>query len=285
MPQAVEVVGKDELGPLHRNLPIIVSFEDDSGRTVYYKKHGEGSTPNRNEAWVYKCIECYGRRALDPANAQYEIMPDGTPLGYLEDPGPYQPAQPAVPIPLIERKLVPTAVDMLKLAPKNPVARAYVQAAVRLPVPEELETYEAVAEWFEKNYTPPATPTSPAPAARRPAPQLAIEIPYTEDVSGQCTYTAQVHGTIIDAVDVDDLIQLIEDNNCEDMDDLVSAVVGSANSEGEQNVGAEGNYNYENYENTGSFGVEPEPDRRELAERLHDFLAEHSPETLESLGG
>jgi hypothetical protein len=98
----------------------------------------------------------------------------------------------------LEQAMSNTVIELLKVAPTNPVARAHALSQLKIPIPDEHQTFEAIKEWVEMNITPKAgrgVPSQVYPSvagrAARPTEAFRIDAAVSERQSGTCPLGVQ----------------------------------------------------------------------------------------------
>ena len=126
----------------------------------------------------------------------------------------------------LEQAMSNTVIELLKVAPTNPVARAHALSQLKIPIPDEHQTFEAIKEWVEMNITPKTgrgVPSQVYPSvagrAARPTEAFRIDAAVSERQSGTCRWVCNASGSGSVPIMVADLDSAVED--AESLEDVV----------------------------------------------------------------
>ena len=197
-------------------------------------------------------------------------------LAALNSTAPIAAPQPEKKIPHIARCLTSHTLGLLKLGPKNPQVRALVQAELKVPLPDEVDTWEKIVEWGETKVNE-IKPTLAAPRK-----DFAIQVCRTVRESGRCSFTRSrsYHGGF--GIVREKFAAMLADSNsigdlCERLSDHIMNELPGCMSTG----------------NARFFDYEADPDDEEVEEddtspemlqgRVINWLATNLPEEYERL--
>lgn len=178
-------------------------------------------------------------------------------------------------------------IELIGLAPQNPVVRGLILAQTgRMPGPERL-TFEAIKEWVETTcQKKPRLSTSPAP---RVLEGISLTVEFSQSESGTATYTVPRSGSAEFTLDGEELLTLVQRaiEAGEDLDGLIELIAQEIHDEAWHRCDPElddaGDYDYGQHECTDTEDASVEFSRGRLRERLLGFLRERHPALLEEL--
>ncbi len=174
-------------------------------------------------------------------------------------------------------------IELIALAPKNPVVRGLILAQTRhLPGPE-CETFEQIKDWVET--------TCEKKVANRPitGDGISIKVEFSEKECGTAHYSVPRFGTDEFRLDPEELFELIQkvtdiggtlDEVVEKISDLINE---EAWSRCEPDLDDNGDYDYEGHDCVGNENAEISFLRSQVEERVTAFLRDVHPELLEEL--
>jgi hypothetical protein len=178
----------------------------------------------------------------------------------------------------VDKILGSSLVDLLKLSPLNPAARAKVMAAVGQMPPLEMDTWDKIKEWVEKTHKPPAPPSKPA---RRES--FGVPMAFTEHKRGTCRYSATLNGSDNYNFTLDMIVEMIADEELKSVEDLAEFIRGFSEENSldcEPNMETDGDsYSYDDYDPGDSDGREccMDEGQHTTEERLARYLRTHLP--------
>ena len=153
--------------------------------------------------------------------------------------------------------------------------------------PDELDTFEKLKDWVEKNFFASAFPITPAKnlGIRPPArPQPRIEIGFTasETEVGRCSYSVDRSGAFNHEVTVSELTDWIAEGK--DIGEILDEIEEAARND-DWDMETDGDYSYDDHESQDStnFIFERNTSEERAIERIRSLLSQHAPESLETL--
>lgn len=109
-------------------------------------------------------------------------------------------------------------VELLKLAPLNPTARARVMAVIGQMPPDEMDTWEKIKEWIQTTYEPRPLPPDPSDDPGG----FDVIVDFSRRESGTCRYSCTSSGSASYHVSADEIQELLDDNDVDSFSELVS---------------------------------------------------------------
>jgi len=176
-------------------------------------------------------------------------------------------------------------IELIGLAPRNPVVRGLILAQTRqLPGPE-CATFEQIKAWVE---TTCVKPTRPPNAGRSQAGDgFSVKVEFSETEYGRAHYSVGRSGSAeftLDADEVLDLVQKAIDHATginAVVDQLAELIDAEAWDRCEPNLDDYGDYEYDEHDSSDSGNGAVEFSRTQVRDRLLTFLRERHPELLE----
>jgi hypothetical protein len=177
----------------------------------------------------------------------------------------------------IEKVLQPTVLELLKLAPANPVARAHALNNLKRALPDECKTFDEIKAWVELNCEP-KSPISPAtaPSTRRRNTAFEIEVSSSEIESGTASYTCSRSGCNDVPITVEEIEEAL--NNATDLEGVVDALEEVIREKAGEYISMESSdFEYDNEELTGSDDYSTEWSRRTLMRLVGEWISDNRP--------
>lgn len=175
-------------------------------------------------------------------------------------------------------------IELIGLAPKNPVVRGLILSQTRkLPGPE-CETFEQIKEWVETTCNKTIRPVVSRSHAED---GFAVDVEFSETEHGRAHYSVQRSGSDEFKLDADELLAFVQEAIADEegMDAVVGKIAELIDSEAwercEPNMEDYGEYDYDDHDNNDTSGSEIGFSRNAVRERLTHFLRERHPELLE----
>ena len=180
-------------------------------------------------------------------------------------------------------------IELIGLAPRNPVVRGLILAQTRkLPGPD-CETFEQIKVWVETTLDPRAGGGHLAKAAGLAGDGFTVKVEFSETECGRAHYSVGRSGTDEFALDADEVIDLVQkaiDNEAwidGVVDKLSELIEDNAWDRCEPNLDDYGDYEYDDHETSDSGNAVVEFSRTQVRDRLLGFLRERHPDLLEEL--
>ena len=178
-------------------------------------------------------------------------------------------------------------IELITLAPKNPVVRGLILAQTRKMPGDECETFEQIKEWVETTCEKKARPANSNRTPSRDG--IVIKVDFSETEYGRAHYSVPRSGSDEFALDADELLAFVreaidDDDGLEGVIDKIATMIDEdAWNRCEPNLDDCDEYNYEEHDSGGSENSEIEFSRTQIRDRLLAFLRERHPELLEEL--
>ncbi len=176
-------------------------------------------------------------------------------------------------------------VDLLKLTPLNPTARAKVMAVMGQMPPTEADTWDKLQDWVKETHKLKAAST---PAAPQKKPEFTIALQFRDVETGGCHYSVTRNGESNESVSLQDIARIIEEKDCDGVDRLVSELVEYVKEDVEtpdMDWGDDCEYDDHDANDTTDFDVSCRHSRDRIAAQLTQYLQANAPaETLRRLG-
>jgi len=187
----------------------------------------------------------------------------------------------------IEEVFASPFIELIALAPRNPVVRGLILAQTRkLPGPE-CETFEQIKHWVETTCEKRARPLN-APHARS-GNGITIKVEFSETENGRAHYSVSRSGSDEFALDADELLDLVREAIADEegLDEVVEKIADEIDDNAwnrcDPNLDNYGDYDYEDHDAGDSSDSTTEFSRTQIRDRLLVFLREQHPELLEEL--
>lgn len=241
-----------------------------------------------------KCKKCgqFGRR-IEKDN------PEGLPEGWYCDACKRHSEQKCA----VEQMLTPALIEMVKEAPMNPTIRAHIHCAVKVPVPEDLDTWEKIKRWIEFKFVAPNWSPLEWRSFRDNA-VMAPAIDFAEDIvvanngvsamvrctdweKGTCNYSGGRSGTGRYHLDPDDIFDIAQ--NSESMTDFLSECadrIREIAAEDPPDMDCSEGYDYDDHNTTEleDFSATIRENERFFTD-LQNWLRNRYPEAYHALNG
>lgn len=178
-------------------------------------------------------------------------------------------------------------IELLGLAPRNPVVRGLILAQTgQMPGPERT-TFEQIREWVEttcnKNLRLRNQPTVQA------AEGISVTVEFSETENGRAYYSVDRSGSAEFALDADELVEMVREaiEANAGLDGVIEMIAGRINDDAwdrcEPDLNDYGEYEYDEHNSGDSSNGNTEFSRTQIRERLREFLRERHPQLLEEL--
>lgn len=178
-------------------------------------------------------------------------------------------------------------IELIGLAPMNPVVRGLILSQTRkLPGPE-CETFEQIKDWVETTCHKIIKP--PAPSRSGAGDGFAVNVEFSETEHGRAHYSVARSGNDEFKLDADELLQFVQEaiddsEGIAEIVDKIAELIGSETWERcETDLDSYGDYDYDDHDCNDTTDSNIEFSRSTLRDRLLVFLREHHPELLEEL--
>lgn len=178
-------------------------------------------------------------------------------------------------------------IELIALAPKNPVVRGLILSQTRkLPGPE-CETFEQIKAWVEttcdRRFRPPNETRAPSGDG------IVIKVEFSETENGRAHYSVSRSGSDDFALDEDELLDMVREviGAGGGVDAVVERIAQEIDDEAwdrcDPSLDNYGDYDYEEHDSGDSSNAEIEFSRAQVRDRLLGFLRRNHPDLLEDL--
>ena len=178
-------------------------------------------------------------------------------------------------------------IELIGLAPRNPLVRGLILAQTgKMPGPER-ETFEQIKEWVEttcdkKLRSPNATRTSGQDVIR-------IPVEFSETEYGRARYSVARSGTDEFALDADELLEMVQTAIADEagldgvIDKIAEKIDADAWNRCDPSLDNYGEYDYDEHDSNDSGNSDTEFSREQARDRVRAFLRDRHPDLLEEL--
>jgi hypothetical protein len=181
-------------------------------------------------------------------------------------------------------------IELIGLAPRNPVVRGLILAQTgKMPEPERT-TFEQIKDWVETTCDKKVRPANQTNGTRTPSRDgIVIKVEFSETEYGRANYSVPRSGSDEFALDADELLEMVQAavDSAEDLDEVIEKIAGLIDEDAwnrcDPNLEDYGDYDYDQHESDDSGNSEIEFSRDQIRDRLLAFLRERHPNLLEEL--
>jgi hypothetical protein len=178
-------------------------------------------------------------------------------------------------------------IELIGLAPKNPVVRGLILAQTRKMPGSECETFEQIKEWVEttcdKKIRPPNGTRTPSRDG------IVIKVEFSETEHGRAHYSVPRSGTDEFALDEDELLEMVREmiDSGDGIDGVIDKIAEEIDDNAwnrcDPNMDACGDYDYDEHDSNDSGDSAVEYSKTQIRDRLLAFMQERHPGLLEEL--
>ena len=185
----------------------------------------------------------------------------------------------------IEEVFARPFIELIGLAPRNPVVRGLILSQTGKLPGSERETFEQIKEWVETTCDKRLRP----PNANHSEEAFAVNVEFAETEYGRAGYSVPRSGSDEFNLNTDELLDMVQKaiDDGEGMETVVDNIRELINSEAwdrcDPNLDDYGDYDYEDHESTDSGNTSVEFSTTQVRDRLQRFLRERHPELLEEI--
>ena len=178
-------------------------------------------------------------------------------------------------------------IELIGLAPRNPVVRGLILAQTgKMPGPERV-TFDQIKEWVETTCAPRVGGghQTKVPAADG----ISVTVEFSETENGRAYYSVDRSGSAEFALDADELVEMVQEaiEANAGLDGVIETIAGRINDNAwdrcEPDLNNYGEYEYDEHNSGDSSNANTEFSRTQIRERLREFLREQHPQLLEEL--
>ncbi len=178
-------------------------------------------------------------------------------------------------------------IELIVLAPRNPVVRGLILAQTRKMPGAECETFEQIRDWVETTCEKKArSPNQPAVHA---AVGITVTVEFSETEYGTANYSVNRSGEGEFEIDGDELLEMVRKaiDDGEGMDGVINRISEEIESDAwnrcDPSLEDYGEYEYENYDSNDTDNSREQFSRTQIRDRLREFLRQRHPQLLEEL--
>ncbi|MBE0542259.1 MAG: hypothetical protein IH623_12800 [Verrucomicrobia bacterium] len=187
----------------------------------------------------------------------------------------------------IEEVFCPPFIELLALAPRNPIVRGLILAQTRQQPGRECATFEQLKDWVETT----CNKRIPAPNARATSAGAGIDITveFSETENGRADYSVTRSGRDTFQVGAETLLEIVQDaiesggGLDEVVDLLADKIEDDAWSQCNPDLDNYGDYDYNDHDSTGSEDRETDYSKEDIRTAVLAFVRERHPELAAEL--
>jgi hypothetical protein len=176
-------------------------------------------------------------------------------------------------------------IETLKLSPNNPTLRAHMMRNLKIMPPGELDTFEKLKEWVEKNFPPLPQMMASAPTRQPTARGPELELTYlaSDTERGVAYYSVGRSGMTKSRVNLADLEEWINEDI--DMADLIQRLQEDAVDNDDSDMSWDGDPEYTEHgpDDSSNYFCVAEGGNAAVETNVRNFLESHAPHLLERL--
>ena len=182
----------------------------------------------------------------------------------------------------------PGFIELLRLAPNNPLVRALLLRFTGQRPGPECATFAQLQEWVELHCEQRIT-TPGQRRGDRAAGGIVINVEFSETEYGRADYTVTRSGSDTFRVEAAELMQLVQDAIASGggLDEVVELVADKIDDDGwnqcNPNLDNYGDYSYDDHDSTGSDDSETDYSKEEIRNAVLAFVRERHPELAAEL--
>ena len=178
-------------------------------------------------------------------------------------------------------------IELISLAPKNPVVRGLILAQTRRMPGSDCETFEQIKEWVETTCKKKARQSS-LPAVRA-AEGISVTVEFSETEYGSASYSVNRSGSDEFEINADELLEMVREavDDGEGLDEVIEKISSLIDEDAwnrcEPDLDDYDEYNYDNHDSNDTDNQREQFSRVQIRERLREFLRQRHPQLLEEL--
>ena len=178
-------------------------------------------------------------------------------------------------------------IELITLAPKNPVVRGLILAQTRKLPGAECETFEQIKEWVETTCDKKLRPTHSSHPPSREAFTLTVEFSETEH--GRAHYSVDRSGSDEFALEEDEVLEMVRKtiDDGDGLEEVINKISDKVDEDAwnrcDPSLDNYGDYDYEDHDSGDSNNLAIECNKTQIRDRLRVFLRERYSELLEEL--
>ncbi len=176
-------------------------------------------------------------------------------------------------------------VELLKLTPLNPTARAKVMAVMGQMPPTDADTWDKLQDWVKETHKVKSA-TTPAKPVKKP--EFTIALQFSDVETGTCRYTVRRSGESNEKVSLEKIASLIEEKDFRSVEQLVRELIEYVKADAETpDMDWNEHVDYANHDcsDETNFDVSCGDSHDRITSQLTQYLVNNMPpETLRRLG-
>jgi hypothetical protein len=180
-------------------------------------------------------------------------------------------------------------IELLRLAPRNPLVRALVLRRTGQALPPECDTFESLQDWLEQHCDRRSLLRASQSHSAHRTGGIVINVEFSETEYGRADYTVNRSGHETFRVEAETLVEIVQDAIASGggLDEVVELVAGKIDDEAwqqcEPSLNDSGDYTYDDHESTGSEDSETDYSKEEIRNAVLAFVRERHPELAAEL--
>jgi hypothetical protein len=184
----------------------------------------------------------------------------------------------------IEEVFTASFIELLTMAPRNPVVRSLVLALTRRMPPPECQNYEQVKDWIETNCKKRLHKAGPGSSEG-----IHISVNFSDKEYGRASYSVNRYGMDDFQLDADELLESVRDvlDSGQKLDALITQIVDKieecAWERCDPALDDYGDYDYSDHDQDDTEHSKVEFSKPQVRERVVAFLQEYHPDLWEEL--
>jgi|CZKV01.1.fsa_nt_gi hypothetical protein len=178
-------------------------------------------------------------------------------------------------------------IELIGLAPRNPVVRGLILAQTGKMPGAERQTFEQIKEWVETTCEKKMRQTNSSRTPSRDG--ISVVVEFSETECGRAHYSVDRSGSAEFALDADELLEMVQQaiDSEDGLDQVVEKIAEKIDEDAwnrcDPNLDNYGDYDYSDHDSNDSGNSTTEFSRTQIRDRLLVFLRERHPDLLEEL--
>lgn len=181
-------------------------------------------------------------------------------------------------------------IELIALAPMNPVVRGLILAQTRRMPGAECETFEQIKEWVETTCERKVRPPGQTNGRRTPSRDgIVIKVEFGETEHGRAHYSVNRSCSEDCAFDEDELLAYVQEaiDDGHGLDEVIEKIAEEIDDNAwnrcDPSLEDYGDYDYDEHDAGDSDNSSVEFSKTQIRDRLLTFLQQHHPQLLEEL--
>jgi hypothetical protein len=178
-------------------------------------------------------------------------------------------------------------IELLQLAPANPLVRAWLLKLCGKQPPGEVLTFDSLKDWIEFNCVKRIKPTFASHSHQTDG--ISIDVEFAETEYGRCNYSVNCSTNEPFELTEAELLEIVQDtiDDGGGLNSVVESVAEKIEDEAwercEPSMSDYGDYDYDNHDSQGSEDSSVNFERNQIRRQLESFLQQHHPGLLTQL--